>query len=109
MADISFATINVVDGVENTDTPQLQVISSSKHSARPEDTLAVFLDLPSAPALVCNEVVKTLSAAYWGAPGGVTTALKLAIKLANDRLLELNRGVPQQQRAEGSKIGRAHV
>ena len=102
MADISFATINVVDGVENTDTPQLQVISSSKHSARPEDTLAVFLDLPSAPALVCNEVVKTLSAAYWGAPGGVTTALKLAIKLANDRLLELNRGVPQQQRAEGS-------
>ena len=91
-----------MDGVENTDTPQLQVISSSKHSARPEDTLAVFLDLPSAPALVCNEVVKTLSAAYWGAPGGVTTALKLAIKLANDRLLELNRGVPQQQRAEGS-------
>ncbi len=102
MADISFATINVVDGVESANTPQLQVISPSKHSARPGDTLVVFLDLPMAPVTMCNEVIKTLSLAYWGAPGGVTTALKLAIKLANDRLLELNRGVPQPQRAEGS-------
>ena len=102
MADISFATINVVDGAEFDSTPQLQVISPSKHSVRPGDTLVVFLDLPTAPATMCNEAIKTLSLAYWGAPGGVTTALKLAIKLANDRLLELNRGVPQPQRAEGS-------
>lgn len=102
MADISFATINVVDGVEHQDTPLLQVIPSGKHSARPGDTLVVFLDFPEAPAAICAEVVKTLSTAYWGAPGGVTTALKLAIKLANDRLLELNRGTPPNQRVEGS-------
>lgn len=102
MAEVKHSTIHVVDGQERGDSPQVWVQPAGKRTPRPGETLAVFLDLPSASASMCADLLRTLSDAYWRAPGGVTTALRLAIKLANDRLIELNRGVPASQQIHGS-------
>jgi hypothetical protein len=51
---------------------------------------------------MCADVMRALSDGFWRAPGGITTALRLGMKLANERLIELNRGAPQSQQARGS-------
>jgi hypothetical protein len=102
MADVTFSSIHVVSGQELGDTPQVFVQPAGKRASRPGETLLLFLDLPNAKAATYADVARALSDGYWRAPGGVTTALRLAIKLANDRLIELNRGLPPGQRAEGS-------
>ncbi|MGQ9814655.1 MAG: hypothetical protein ACUVR3_05825, partial [Candidatus Roseilinea sp.] len=102
MAEVKHATIHVVDGQERGDSPQVWVQPAGKRTPRPGETLIVFLDLPAASPSMCADLLRTLSDAYWRAPGGVTTALRLAIKLTNERLIELNRGVPASQQAHGS-------
>ncbi len=102
MAEVKHSTIHVVDGQERGDSPHVWVQPAGKRTPRPGETLIVFLDLPSASPSMCADLLRTLSDAYWRAPGGVTTALRLAIKLANDRLIELNRGVPAGQQIHGS-------
>lgn len=102
MAEVRHATIHVVDGQERGDSPQVWVQPAGKRTPRPGETLVVFLDLPAASPSMCADLLRTLSDAYWRAPGGVTTALRLAIKLVNDRLIELNRGAPAGQQAQGS-------
>lgn len=102
MADVSFSSINVVSGQELGETPQVYAQPGGKRAARAGETLVVFLDLPNAPTSLYIDIARTLSDAFWRAPGGLTTALRLAIKMANDRLLEANRGTPATQRVEGS-------
>ncbi len=102
MAEVKHATIHVVDGQERGDSPQVWVQPAGKRTPRPGETLIVFLDLPAASPSMCADLLRTLSDAYWRAPGGVTTALRLAIKLTNDRLIELNRGVPADRQIYGS-------
>lgn len=102
MAEVKHSTIHVVDGQERGDSPQVWVQPAGKRTPRPGEALIVFLDLPTASPSMCADLLRTLSDAYWRAPGGVTTALRLAIKLVNDRLIELNRGVPAGQQIHGS-------
>ena len=102
MANISFSSIHVDNGQELGETPQVSIHSAGRNTLRAGDQLIVFFDLPNAPEAVLHEAGKALSSAYWNGPGGVTTALRLAIRVANDKLIELNRGVPEAQRAEGS-------
>ena len=102
MVEVRHSTIHVVDGQERGDAPQVWVQPAGKRTPRPGETLIVFLDLPAASPSMCADLLRTLGDAYWRAPGGVTTALRLAIKLANDRLIELNRGVPAGQQIHGS-------
>jgi hypothetical protein len=102
MADVTYSTIHVADGQELGDTPLVFVQPAGKHTPRNGETLIAFFDMPSATASTCSEIAHTLSDGFWRAPGGLTTAMRLAIKLANDRLVELNRGVPSSQRAQGS-------
>ena len=102
MADISFSSIHVDNGQELGDPPQVSVHSAGRNTARAGDRLIVFFDLPNAHDSVLREVGKALSSSYWNGPGGVTTALRLAMRVANDKLVEINRGVPAEQRAEGS-------
>lgn len=102
MAEVKHSTIHVVDGQERGDSHQVWVQPAGRRTPRPGETLVVFLDLPTASPSVCADLLRTLSDAFWRAPGGVTTALRLAIKLANDRLIELNRGAPAGQQAQGS-------
>ena len=102
MADISFSSIHVDNGQELGDPPQVSVHSAGRNTARAGDRLIVFFDLPNAHDSVLREVGKALSSSYWNGPGGVTTALRLAMRVANDKLVEMNRGVPAEQRAEGS-------
>ncbi|NJM42180.1 MAG: hypothetical protein HC853_16240, partial [Anaerolineae bacterium] len=102
MSDISFSAIHVDNGQELGDPPQVSVHSAGRNTARAGDRLIVFFDLPNAHDSALREVGKALSSSYWNGPGGVTTALRLAMRVANDKLIELNRGVPADQRAEGS-------
>lgn len=102
MVEVRHSTIHVVDGQERGDSPQVWVQPAGKRTPRPGETLIVFLDLPTASPSMCADLLRTLSDAYWRAPGGVTTALRLTIKLTNERLIELNRGVPASQQAHGS-------
>ncbi len=102
MADVIFSSIHVVDGQELGDTPQVFVQPSGKRSPRSGETLILFLDMPNASSSMCADVAHAFSEGYAHAPGGLTTALRLAIKLANDRLVELNRAAPLAQRATGS-------
>ena len=102
MADISFSSIHVDNGQELGDPPQVSVHSAGRSTPRAGDRLIVFFDLPNAAEAVLREVGKALSSSYWNGPGGVTTALRLAMRVANDKLIDLNRGVPTEQRAEGS-------
>ena len=102
MAEVKHSTIHVIDGQERGDSPQVWVQPAGKRTPRPGETLVIFLDLASASPSMCADVLRTLGDAYWRAPGGVTTALRLAVKLANDRLIELNRGVPAGQQVHGS-------
>jgi len=102
MANISFSSIHVDNGQELGETPQVSIHSAGRNTLRVGDQLIVFFDLPNAPEAVLREAAKALSSAYWNGPGGVTTALRLAIRVANDKLIELNRGAPDAQRAEGS-------
>jgi hypothetical protein len=102
MADVTFSSIHVADGQELGDTPQVFVQPTGKRGPRSGETLILFLDLPNASTNICADVARTLSEGYSRAPGGLTTALRLAVKLANDRLMELNRGASPAQRTIGS-------
>ena len=92
MATVTHANIHVENGQESGDSSRMAVHVLPKRGARAGETLVMFLDAPNAPANVCAAVLKMLRDGYANAPGGVTSALRLAIKLANDHLVEVNRG-----------------
>ena len=102
MADVTYATIHVVDGKELGDTPQVFAQPVGKRSPRNGETLILFLDLQNADPTAYAEISRIFSDGYWRAPGGLTTAMRLATKLANDRVVDLNRGIPPSQRILGS-------
>lgn len=102
MANVTFSAINVANGVELGDTPQVSMQPASRRSAHGGESLIIFLDFPNASPSVCADVARALSDGFARAPGGVTSALRLAIKLANDRVMQLNTGAPPSQRLEGS-------
>lgn len=92
MATVTYANIHVENGQESGDSSRMAVHVLPKRGGRAGETLVMFLDAPNAPANVCAAVLKMLRDGYANAPGGVTSALRLAIKLANDSLMEFNRG-----------------
>src|SRR5512137_1718229 len=102
MADVTYSSIHVSNGQELGDTPQVFVQLAGRRTPRIGETLIVFLDLQNMTPAVVNEVTRVLSDAYWRAPGGLTTALRLSVKMANDRLIELNRGVPPANQISGA-------
>lgn len=102
MTNVSFSSINVVNGQELGDTPQVSTHQGGKRSARGGDVLLIFLDLPGASPSTCADIARTLNDGFSRAPGGVTSALRLAVKLANERVIQLNKGAPASQRLEGS-------
>jgi hypothetical protein len=102
MMNVLFSSINVTNGEELGDTPQVSWHAASKRAGHGSETLFIFLDLPNASPSTCADIARTLNDGFTRAPGGVTSALRLAIKLANDRVLQLNKGVPPGQRLEGS-------
>lgn len=102
MVNVSFSSIHVVNGEELGDTPQVSLQMSGKRTTHSGETLLIFLDLPNASPAACADIARTLNDAYERAPGGLTSALRLAINLANDRIIQLNKGVPPNQRLEGS-------
>lgn len=102
MADVTFATIHVTNGKDLGDTPQVAAHPSGKRTSRGDETMILFLDLQNADPAALSEVSRIFTDGYWRAPGGLTTAMRLAMKLANDRVVDLNRGVPPSQRVLGS-------
>jgi outer membrane protein assembly factor BamB len=100
MATVTHANIHVQNGQETGDSSRMALHVLPKRGLRAGETLVMFLDFPEAPANVCADVMKVLQEGYANAPGGVTSALRLAIKLANDRLINANRGAPKPM--EGS-------
>jgi hypothetical protein len=102
MTSVSFSSINVFNSEELGDTPQVSVNILGKRAARSGETLLTFLDLPNASPSTCADITRVLNDGYLRAPGGVTSALRLAIKLASDRVMQLNKGVLPNQRLEGS-------
>ncbi len=102
MYDVSFSSINVINGEELGDTPQVSLQVAGKRAAHADEMLLIFLDLPNASPSTCADIARTLNDAFMRAPGGMTSALRLAVKLANDRVLQLNKGAPPSQRLEGS-------
>ncbi len=102
MANVTHATVHVINGEELGDTPHASVHILGKRGPRSGESLMVFLDLPAASAQMCGDIARALTDGYSRAPGGVTSALRLAIKLASDRVLSINKGAAPNQRLEGS-------
>lgn len=102
MPNVSFSSINVLNGNELGDTPQVSLQTSGKKTTRGSETLLIFLDFPNASPSTCADLARTLSDGYSRSPGGMTSALRLAMKLASDRAVQLNKGVPPAMRLEGS-------
>ncbi len=102
MTTVSHATVNVINGEELGDSPLISTHVLGRRGPRSGETLLVFLDLPGANPTVCNEVSRTLIDGYSRVPGGVTSAIRMAIRLANEKLLALNKGMLANQRLEGS-------
>jgi hypothetical protein len=102
MTSVSFSSINVFNGEELGDTPQVSVNILGKRAVRSGETLLTFLDLPNASPSTCADIARVLNDGYLRAPGGITSALRLAIKLASDRVMQLNKGALPNQRLEGS-------
>lgn len=102
MPNVSFSSINVLNGNELGDTPQVSLQTSGKKTARGSETLLIFLDFPNASPTTCAELARTLSDGYTRSPGGMTSALRLAVKLANDKAIQFNKGAPPSSRLEGS-------
>jgi sugar lactone lactonase YvrE len=102
MPNVSFSSINVLNGNELGDTPQVSLQTSGKKTTRGSETLLIFLDFPTASPSTCADLARTLSDGYSRSPGGMTSALRLAVKLANDRAIQLNKGAPPAARLEGS-------
>ncbi|MCS7087622.1 MAG: hypothetical protein NZL91_02835 [Thermoflexales bacterium] len=102
MIVFSHEVVHVFQGNDLGKSPQVAVFTVPSRVGGGRDTLLVFLDLPSASAQVCNELARTLVEGYTRAPGGMTSALRLAINLVNDRAVQLNRGAIPSRRIEGS-------
>lgn len=102
MPNVSFSSINVLNGNELGDTSQVSLQTSGKKSTRGSETLLIFLDFPNASPSMCADLARTLSEGYSRSPGGMTSALRLAVKLASDRAIQLNKGAPPATRLEGS-------
>jgi len=98
MVRLSHAHIHVINGEELGETPQAAV----RQLAREGGMLFIFLDLPSASPSTCADIIRVLSDGFARAPGGLTSALRLALKLAGERARQLSQGLPLGQRLEGS-------
>jgi len=98
MIRFSHAHIHVINGEELGETPQVAVCRPAQRS----ETLLVFLDLPNASPSTCADIIRVLNDGFARAPGGLTSAMRLAIKLAGERTRQLSQGLPLGQRLEGS-------
>ncbi len=102
MPNVSFSSIHVLNGNELGDTPQVSLQTSGKKATRSGETLLIFLDFPNASPSTCADLSRVLSDGYSRSPGGITSALRLAMKLASDQAIKLNKGAPSAMRLEGS-------
>jgi hypothetical protein len=98
MVHLSHAHIHVINGEELGETPQAALHRPGQRGSM----LFIFLDLPNASPSTCADIIRTLSDGFARAPGGLTSALRLAIKLASERARQLSQGLPLGQRLEGS-------
>lgn len=94
MSQIQHSTIFVINGAEQNTSPHTFVKRLGNRTGVKEN-LALFLDFPAASPTQLSDVAQLFAEAYANASGGITAALRHACKLANDRLLALNRGAPQ--------------
>ncbi len=104
MAEISISTINVNDGHELGETSRAFTQRPNRDNKRPEDTLIVYCDLPTASDTTLDALAKTIADTYQSAPGGCATALRLSIKLANEQLLNQNLGAEPAVRGSVSCV-----
>ncbi len=102
MAYFSYSAVNVRHGQELGETPQAVSFLSGRHSGHAGQRLFIFLDFPGASASLCAELARVLMDGFNNAQGGVTSALRLGIRLLNDRVMQLNRGALPSRRIEGS-------
>ena len=98
MVHFSHAHIHVINGEELGETPQ----AALRRPGQRGSALFIFLDLPNASPSTCADIIHVLSDGFARAPGGLTSALRLAVKLAGDRARQLSQGLPLGQRLEGS-------
>jgi len=94
MSQIQHSIVHVINGVEQNTSSQTFI---RKLGNRPgiKESLALFLDLPHATPAQNSDLAQLFAEAYANASGGITAAMRHAFKLANDRLLALNRGAAQ--------------
>lgn len=102
MLAFSHAVVHVFEGNDLGGSPQVVARSVPSRQGKGHDTLLIFLDFPNASAQVCAELAQMLIEGYTRAPGGITSSLRLAINLVNDRAMQLNRGAVPSRRIEGS-------
>ncbi len=100
MPQISVSTIHVIKGTEFGEAAQVITQESGRRSARPGESLVVFMDFPGASPDALAEIGGAACDAYWRAPGSQTAALRAAVTRASDTVLTLNRGAVT--RLEGS-------
>ncbi len=98
MVHLSHAHIHVINGEELGETPQ----AALRQPVQRGSALFIFLDLPNASPSTCADIIHVLSDGFARAPGGLTSALRLAVKLAGERARQLSQGLPLGQRLEGS-------
>ncbi len=102
MTDISIGSINIIGGRALNENPYVLIRTqiADAHSGRHTDALVACLDLPPKFAQqnsrACQALLQLIADSYVSAPGGSSTALRVAMRVANDRLIELSNGIGER-------------
>ncbi|HZY40932.1 MAG TPA: hypothetical protein VFF59_02930, partial [Anaerolineae bacterium] len=95
--------LQIIAGARQSTTPATQVVTAPRRSARGRaaDTLYVLVELGGAASGVLGDMIQRMRDAYWATPGSVTAALRTAINVGGEWLMDRNVNAPVPDRQNG--------
>lgn len=84
--------LHIIGGARQGVTRPTAALVAPRHAARgrASDTLFVLVDLRGPEPLPYEAVIERIEATYWRTPGSVTSALRAALTVTNDWLMDRN-------------------
>jgi hypothetical protein len=84
--------LHLIGGARQSVTRPTAVLTAPRHAARgrADDTLCILVELRGPESLPYEAVIDRIEATYWRTPGSVTSALRAALVVTNDWLMDRN-------------------
>ncbi len=95
--------LQIVAGAPQSTTPATHVATAPRRAARGRaaDTVYVLCDLPGAASSVLGELIEVMLKTYWATPGSVTAALRAAVAVGSEWLMDRNVNAQLPDRQSG--------